>query len=221
MSDDTTNPQDPESTPDQEGPASAADLEVTVSYSQAAADKIREVMAAQGDRVAGVRITVAARGPEGFQHGFALVLHESLPEGDASVEVEGILTFLEGRNAQYLDAVAVDYEANESGIGGRFTFENPNPLWHDDISKRIQDLFDQAINPQIASHGGMVNLIEVIGPIAYVELGGGCQGCNLANVTLKQGIEAAVLEYVPEIAEVRDVTDHASGENPYYKPSKK
>ncbi len=106
-------------------------------------------------------------------------------------------------------------------MGGRFTFENPNALWHDELSMRIQYLFDNAINPQIAAHGGMVNLIEVIGDIAYVELGGGCQGCNLANVTLKQGIEAAVLEYVPEISEVRDTTDHASGENPFYRPSKK
>ncbi len=204
-----------------ETPAADDERAYRASFSASAAAKIREVMAAQGDRVAGVRITVAGRGPEGFSHGFALVLHESLPEGDASVDVDGILTFLEARNSQYLDGVHVDFEPNESGVGGRFTFENPNPLWLDELSMRIQNLFDEAINPQIAAHGGMVNLIEVVGDIAYVELGGGCQGCNLANVTLKQGIEAAVLEYVPEISEVRDTTDHASGENPFYKPSKK
>ncbi len=207
--------------PADSGNAEAGGAAPVVSFSEAALGKVREVLEAQGDRVAGVRLTVAARGPEGFQHGFSLVLHEALPEGDAVVEVEGLLTFLEARNIPYLNGVAVDYEPNESGVGGRFTFVNPNPLWLDDISRRIQELFDQAINPQIAAHGGMVNLIEVVGPIAYVELGGGCQGCNMANVTLKSGIEAAVLEYVPEIAEVRDTTDHASGENPYYKPSKK
>jgi Fe/S biogenesis protein NfuA len=201
--------------------ASEDSAEARVTLSEAAATKVREVMAAQGDRIAGVRVTVAGRGPQGFQHGFALVLHDALPEGDAVADAGGITTYLEARNVRYLDGVSIDYEPNESGVGGRFTFENPNPLWFDEVSQRIQDLFDQAINPQIASHGGMVNLIEVVGPIAYVELGGGCQGCNLANVTLKQGIEAAVLEYVPEIAEVRDTTDHASGENPYYKPSKK
>jgi Fe/S biogenesis protein NfuA len=195
--------------------------EPRVTLTEAASSKVREVLDAQGERVAGVRLTVAGRNAEGFQHGFSLVLHESLPEGDAVVDVDGIFAYLEARNVRYLDGVTVDYESNESGVGGRFTFENPNPLWFDDISTRIQELFDQAINPQIAAHGGMVNLIEVVGPIAYVELGGGCQGCNLANVTLKQGIEAAVLEYVPEIAEVRDTTDHASGENPFYKPSKK
>lgn len=217
MSDDTAAGPPTEEQPASEG----APTEPRVTFSAPAAEKVREVLAAQGERVAGVRITVSGRGPEGFQHGFALVLHDALPAGDAVVDVEGVATYLEARNIRYLDGVSVDYEANESGVGGRFTFANPNPLWFDDISKRIQDLFDQAINPQIASHGGVVNLIEVVGPIAYVELGGGCQGCNMANVTLKQGIEAAVLEYVPEIAEVRDTTDHASGENPYYKPSKK
>ncbi len=216
-----TNPADS----DAPTPGAAADAappsEPTVTFSETALAKVREVLEAQGDRVAGVRLTVAGRGPDGFQHGFSLVLHEAIPEGDAVVEVDGLLTYLEARNVPYLDRVAVDYEPNESGVGGRFTFVNPNPLWLDDISRRIQELFDQAINPQIAAHGGMVNLIEVVGPIAYVELGGGCQGCNMANVTLKSGIEAAVLEYVPEIAEVRDTTDHASGENPYYKPSKK
>ncbi|MCC6237824.1 MAG: NifU family protein [Dehalococcoidia bacterium] len=207
----------PEDAPHNEAPPT----DIDVTFSEAAAAKIREVMAAQGDRIAGVRITLAGRGPEGFAHGFALVLHEALPEGDASVEVDGILTFLEARNVAYLNGVGVDYEANESGIGGLFTFANPNPMWRDELSMRIQYLFDNAINPQIAAHGGMVNLIEVVGDIAYVELGGGCQGCNLANVTLKQGIEAAVLEYVPEISEVRDTTDHASGDNPYYRPSKK
>lgn len=195
--------------------------EPRVLISEAASAKVREVLEAQGERVAGVRITIAGRTAEGFQHGFSLVLHEALPEGDAVVDTDGITTYLEARSIQYLDGISIDYEVNESGVGGRFTFENPNPLWLDDISKRIQDLFDQAINPQIAAHGGMVHLIEVVGPIAYVELSGGCQGCNLADVTLKQGIEAAVLEYVPEIAEVRDTTDHASGENPFYKPSKK
>ena len=215
-------PDEPTTVPPEEPSSDGAPpVDLGVSYSESAAAKIREVMAAQGDRVAGVRITVAGRGPEGLAHGFALVLHEALPDGDASIDVDGILTFLEARNVQYLNGVSVDFEANESGVGGRFTFENPNPVWRDELSMRIQDLFDNAINPQIAAHGGMVNLIEVVGDIAYVELGGGCQGCNMANVTLKQGIEAAVLEYVPEIAEVRDTTDHASGENPYYKPSKK
>ena len=76
-------------------------------------------------------------------------------------------------------------------------------------------------DPGIASHGGYVDLVGVEGPVAYIQLGGGCQGCGLADVTLKQGIEVAVKEAVPEIEEVADATDHDAGTNPYFQPSKK
>ena len=86
---------------------------------------------------------------------------------------------------------------------------------------QIQRIFDEQINPQIAAHGGYVQLLDVQGSRAYIEMGGGCQGCGMASVTLKQGVEVAVKEQIPEIEELVDVTDHASGDNPYYQPSKK
>ena len=66
-----------------------------------------------------------------------------------------------------------------------------------------------------------MQLLDVQGSRAYIEMGGGCQGCGMASVTLKQGVEVAVKEQIPEIEELVDVTDHASGDNPYYQPSKK
>ena len=77
------------------------------------------------------------------------------------------------------------------------------------------------INPQIAAHGGFAELVAVDGSIAYLRMGGGCQGCGMAAVTLSQGIEVAILDTVPEITEVVDVTDHAGGTNPYYQAAKK
>ena len=88
------------------------------------------------------------------------------------------------------------------------------------IVDRIQQVLEEQINPAVASHGGLVSLIDVKENVVYVELGGGCQGCGMANVTLKQGIEVAIKEAVPEITEVYDVTEHADGTNPYYQPSK-
>ena len=82
-------------------------------------------------------------------------------------------------------------------------------------------VLEEQINPAIASHGGHAELVAVEEPIAYLRLGGGCQGCGMAAVTLSQGIEVAILESVPEITEVVDVTDHASGANPYYEAAKK
>ncbi len=84
------------------------------------------------------------------------------------------------------------------------------------ISERVQQLIELYINPSIASHGGYVTLIDVEGDRARVELGGGCQGCGLAAVTLRQGIESSIKHHVPEIVEVVDVTDHAAGENPFF-----
>ena len=77
------------------------------------------------------------------------------------------------------------------------------------------------INPSIASHGGQAELVAVEDGTAYLRLSGGCQGCGMATVTLTQGIEVAIKESVPEISQVTDVTDHASGNNPYYEAAKK
>lgn len=86
-----------------------------------------------------------------------------------------------------------------------------------EIRQKVEELFEKEINPQIASHGGFVELAEVVDTKIYVRLGGGCKGCSSADVTLKQGIAKAVQQLIPEITEVLDATDHESGLNPYYK----
>jgi Fe/S biogenesis protein NfuA len=91
----------------------------------------------------------------------------------------------------------------------------------DPVVVKVVEVLDTQINPQIAAHGGYAELVAVEVPIAYLRMGGGCQGCGMAAVTLSQGIEVALLESVPEITEVVDVTDHASGSNPYYEAAKK
>ena len=88
-----------------------------------------------------------------------------------------------------------------------------------DVEQRVAQVITQHINPAIAAHGGAAELVAVDDGTAYVRLGGGCQGCGMATVTLDQGIESAITEAVPEIRNVVDVTDHASGTNPYYAPA--
>lgn len=85
----------------------------------------------------------------------------------------------------------------------------------------IHQLLEERINPAIAMHGGHITLIDVEGERAYLRLEGGCQGCGMADVTLKQGVEGEIMRAVPSIREVLDVTDHAAGTNPYYQPSRK
>jgi Fe/S biogenesis protein NfuA len=86
---------------------------------------------------------------------------------------------------------------------------------------RVQQVITEQVNPAIAAHGGGAELVSIDGTIAYLRLFGGCQGCGLAQVTLKQGIEKILLESIPELSQVVDVTDHASGDNPYYESQKK
>ncbi|MEA2126028.1 MAG: Fe/S biosis protein NfuA [Solirubrobacteraceae bacterium] len=89
------------------------------------------------------------------------------------------------------------------------------------VPQRVMQVIDEQINPAIAAHGGSAELVAVEDDTAYVRLGGGCVGCGMASVTLGQGIEVAILESVPEVHQVVDVTDHASGTNPYYEAAKK
>jgi Fe/S biogenesis protein NfuA len=89
------------------------------------------------------------------------------------------------------------------------------------VAERVQRVLDEHINPSIASHGGQATLVAIEDDTAYLRLGGGCVGCGMATVTLSQGIEVAIRQAVPEIERVVDVTDHASGTNPYYEAAKK
>jgi Fe/S biogenesis protein NfuA len=88
------------------------------------------------------------------------------------------------------------------------------------LKDKVQELLDTAINPAVAGHGGYIELIDVKDSTVYIRMSGGCQGCGAADVTLKAGIERMIFEEIPEVTEVLDTTDHASGSNPYYAPSK-
>jgi len=90
----------------------------------------------------------------------------------------------------------------------------------EELRAKVQALIETMINPAVAGHGGFVELIDVQENRVYLQMGGGCQGCGAADVTLKSGIEKLIKEELPEIVEVLDTTDHASGSNPYYSAGK-
>jgi Fe/S biogenesis protein NfuA len=87
---------------------------------------------------------------------------------------------------------------------------------------RVTQVIEEEINPSIASHGGATRLVSIDDDnVVYLELMGGCQGCGMASVTLQQGIERILMERVPEVTAIKDSTDHAGGENPFYEAAKK
>jgi Fe/S biogenesis protein NfuA len=90
-----------------------------------------------------------------------------------------------------------------------------------DVAQRVVRVLSEQINPAIAAHGGVAELVAVEADTAYLRLGGGCVGCGMVSVTLRQGIEVALREAVPAVTRVVDVTDHSSGTNPYYEPAAK
>ena len=91
----------------------------------------------------------------------------------------------------------------------------------DELYERVNDLFEQQVNPMVARHGGRVELIDVQDAVVLLRMGGGCQGCGMASVTLRQGIEGILTEHIPEVKGIVDITDHASGANPYFASAKK
>ena len=161
-----------------------------------------------------LRLAILGRGPGGFQYKMDLIGEDEGEEGDEVVDFDEFKVFIDPESAPNLQGAKVDFiqRLQESG----FKFENPNSPWGAPKAAEVQRVIEQQINPQIASHGGFVTLLDVQEDVAYISMGGGCQGCGMADVTLKQGVEAMILEAVPEIRQVLDNTDHAAGTNPYY-----
>jgi len=135
-------------------------------------------------------------------------------------EYEGLKAFIEQQSIPFLEDAIVDFA--KDSMGGQLTIKAPNsrlPKISDDSSMadRVNYILYNEINPGLAAHGGNVTLEEMFEEnIAILRFGGGCQGCGMVDVTLKDGVEKSLLEKVPGLKEVRDVTDHTVKENAYY-----
>jgi Fe/S biogenesis protein NfuA len=193
----------------------------TIRFTDEAFAKLSEVLDNHANPVAGLKLQIAERHEGQFRHLLSLVEEGAQDAADIPVETaDGITIFVPSHDLKYLEGLEIHYFDDGAGNAG-LEFKNPNPIWHDPREFQLQELFDQHINPQIAAHGGVLSLLGVRERTAYVQFGGGCVGCGMINVTLKQGVEVAVKEMIPDIDEIVDITDHASGENPFYTPAKK
>jgi Fe/S biogenesis protein NfuA len=141
--------------------------------------------------------------------------------GEFSVLVhETAVDQLEGATVDYVERVnETGFEVRTSGMvapnGGDATAVRPATPPTGEIADRVREVLDSNVNPAIASHGGLISLIDVNDTEISVQMSGGCQGCALSAATLRQSVERMLREAVPELTAVHDVTDHASGENPY------
>ncbi len=184
-----------------------------LTVTEAAQEKVHAVIQNEEVDIEGLRISIQGRTATAFQ--YSLGLATEAEEGDLVVECQHFNVLVDAASAADLGGAVIDYvdDLNASG----FQIENPNtPTWDNPKAQQIQKLIDERINPAVAAHGGQVELLNVDDDAVYIEMAGGCQGCGMANVTLKHGIEAMILEAFPEIKHVIDTTDHGAGDNPYY-----
>jgi len=188
-----------------------------ITFTTAAALKVLEFAEStnQPEEV-GLRLYVQG-GRTSYDYGFKF---EQQAENDVVVSQEGFDLYVDGFSHHLLHGATVDYIDTISGE--RFSVSNPNEPdpSADPLFSRVKNFIEEQINPGVQMHGGFVTLLEVKDGIAYVELGGGCQGCGMVDVTLKHGIERMLKEQIPEIESVYDTTDHASGGNPYFTEGK-
>ena len=137
-------------------------------FTAAAIAKLSEVIENQPQRPVGLRLQIVGRAGGEFQHVLSLAQDHAQVRNDLVVDSDGLRVFMERRSAKYLDGVEVDYEYRGAETSG-LRFDNPNPLWFDERELKIQEVFDQHINPAIAAHGGYVNLLAVEGNTAFVQ----------------------------------------------------
>ena len=194
-----------------------SDTPLLLKVTETAQEKIQDVIESEDVEVEGLRISIEGRSASAFQ--YSLGLATEAEEGDIVLELETFKVLVDANSAEDLKGAVIDYveDLNSSG----FKIDNPNtPTWDNPKAQKIQELIDERINPAVAAHGGQIELLNVEDDAIYIHMGGGCQGCGMANATLKHGIEAMIQEVFPEIKQVIDTTDHAAGTNPYYSQGK-
>jgi len=172
------------------------------------------------DEGTGIRVFVVNPGTPHAECGVSYCPKDAVEKDDLKMAFDHFDAYIDEESIPYLEEAEIDYQTDD--MGGQLTLRAPNAKARkvaDDAPAvdRIRYLLESEINPQLANHGGQVALAEFTDDgIVVLQFGGGCQGCGMADVTLKDGIEKTLIEKIPEVKGVKDVTEHQLGENPYY-----
>ncbi|MGH9246099.1 MAG: NifU family protein [Acidimicrobiales bacterium] len=203
----------------------AAATEPVITITDEALAKILELRAAEEEPDGlGLRIEVTGIRGADFTYDLAFEPLDEADPDDVVYPTGGLSVVVPGDSIDNLRGATLDLPRH-SDQGG-LVLRNPNrpstPQLGDPIEltgtaeDKVRQLLEQQINPAIAMHGGFTELVKVEDAAAYITMGGGCQGCALSAMTLRQGIETAILSAIPEITEIVDLTDHGAGDNPFY-----
>jgi Fe/S biogenesis protein NfuA len=197
-----------------------------LEVSEAAVSKIRELIETRGRPGLAVRVAIRGTLPGGgYQTEFKFQDRSEAKAEDVVQPAVGFDFIFETGVADKVRGSRVDFDEKRYTAGFNIEYPHKSPFppelsepkhWDNPVARKVQDVMDNYINPGVAGHGGWVLLKDVKNDAAIVEMGGGCQGCGMAAVTLRQGIETAILQAVPEIKKIVDITEHEAGEDPYY-----
>ncbi|MGQ0801262.1 MAG: NfuA family Fe-S biogenesis protein [Pseudomarimonas sp.] len=191
-----------------------------IQISEAAQSYFRGLIAQQDDAI-GIRLTAMRPGTPTADARLEFCDVDDLLGDEWALDCDGFTLYVDGASVPYLDAAELDFSRNETG--GQVTVRAPHikgvaPNADASVIERIRHVLESEFNPQLASHGGRVALEQFTAEgTAVLRFGGGCHGCGMVDVTLKQGVEKTLKARVPEVTAVADATDHESGTAPYYK----
>jgi Fe/S biogenesis protein NfuA len=205
--------------------STSGDTETIVRITDDALAKILELRGNEDEpETLGLRIEITGNNGRDYTYDLSFEPMAEAEDGDVVVEQGGLPVMVPAASADDLRGAVLDLPSDPAQ--GGLVLRNPNrphtPALGDPIEltgsaeDKVRQLLDQQVNPAIAAHGGFAELVKVEGSAAFITMGGGCQGCALSAMTLRQGIETAILDAIPEVTEVVDLTDHGAGDNPFY-----
>lgn len=193
-----------------------------LTFTDRAREMVLSFMDQEEDGPQALRIAVDGS-PFAPNYELTLVEAESRRESDLEVSAGAFPVLVDEASAGRLDGANVDFVETIQESGFQIT-PNPDAVKaaidesgpKGELADRVRHVLDTEINPAVAAHGGAINLVDVQDTEVYIEMSGGCQGCAMSRMTLRQGVERMVSQAVPEVTAIHDVTDHMSGENPYF-----
>lgn len=195
-------------------------MDIQLNITESAQQYLADLLEKQETKGMSVRMFVTQPGTRYAETCLAYCRPGEEKADDQIVEMTHLRVFLEKNSLPYLDEAEVDYAKDR--MGGQLTIKAPNakmPKVNQDspLSDQINYILFTEINPGLAAHGGEVSLEELTEEsVAVLKFGGGCQGCSAVDMTLKDGVEKTLLERLPQLKGVRDVTDHSVKENAYF-----
>jgi Fe/S biogenesis protein NfuA len=189
-----------------------------ITISESAQQHFKKLLANQPDGTQ-IRVFVINPGTPSAECGVSYCPADTIEDSDIEEEQSGFSVYIDEISAPFLEETVIDYVTDE--LGSQLTLKAPNSKMKrvaDDapLIERVNYVIQAQVNPQLASHGGHVNLVELTDDnYAILQFGGGCNGCSMVDVTLKEGIEKQLLAEFSELAGVKDITEHQAGSHSY------